>query len=193
VTKKCPALRNLFTHLLTPWNRVLLEKLRNRLSASQEIPRILCYPKVHYRIHKDRQPVPILNQINSVHTPTSHFLKIHLNIVLPSTPGSSKLSLSPRFPHQNTVHTSPLPHTRYMLLPSHSSRFDHPNNIGEQYRSLRSYLCSFLHSPVTLSLLGPNIFLNTLFLSQCERPSFTPIHNNSPITTFTTACHLSPS
>jgi hypothetical protein len=24
-------------------------------------------------------------------------------------------------------------------------------------------LCSFLHSPVTSSLLGPNIFLNTLF------------------------------
>jgi hypothetical protein len=32
----------------------------------------------------------------------------------------------------------------------------------EQYRSLRS-LCSFLHSPVTLSLLGPNILLITPF------------------------------
>jgi len=50
----------------------------------------------------------------------------------------------------------------------------------------RSSLCSFLHSPVTSSLLGPNIILNTLFLntlqhtflSQCERPSFTPIQNN---------------
>jgi hypothetical protein len=34
--------------------------------------------------------------------------------------------------------------------------------LGEQYRSL-SYLCSFLHSPVTLSLLVPNILHNTLF------------------------------
>jgi len=34
--------------------------------------------------------------------------------------------------------------------------------MGEQYRSLRSSLCSFLHSPVTSSLLGPNT-LNTLF------------------------------
>jgi len=29
--------------------------------------------------------------------------------------------------------------------------------LGEQYRSLSSSLCSFLHSPVTSSLLGPNI------------------------------------
>ena len=34
--------------------------------------------------------------------------------------------------------------------------------LGEQYRSLSSSLCNFLHSPVTSSLLGPNI-LNTLF------------------------------
>jgi len=37
--------------------------------------------------------------------------------------------------------------------------------LGEQHRSLSSSLCSFLHSPVTSSLLGPNILLNTLFLS----------------------------
>ena len=34
--------------------------------------------------------------------------------------------------------------------------------MGEEYRTLSS-LCSFLHSPVTSSLLGPNILLNTLF------------------------------
>ena len=37
--------------------------------------------------------------------------------------------------------------------------------FGEQYISLSSSLCSFLHSPVTASLLGPNIFLSTLFSS----------------------------
>jgi hypothetical protein len=29
--------------------------------------------------------------------------------------------------------------------------------LGEQYRSLSSSLCSFLYSPVTTYLLGPNI------------------------------------
>jgi hypothetical protein len=75
-------------------------------------------------------------------TTLSHFLKIHLNIILPSTPGSPQWSLSPRFPHQNPVHNSPLPHTRHMPRPSHSSRFYHPHNIGKEYRSLKcSYVC----------------------------------------------------
>jgi hypothetical protein len=35
--------------------------------------------------------------------------------------------------------------------------------FGEQYRSWSSVLCSFLHSHITSSLLGPNISLSTPF------------------------------
>jgi len=51
------------------------------------------------------------------------------NIILPSMSGSSKRSLFLRFPHHNPVRTSRLPHNCYMSRPSHSARFDHPNNI----------------------------------------------------------------
>ena len=99
---------------------------------------------------------PTSNYISPIHVTRSHFLKIHLKIVLPSMSGSSKWSLSLRFHHQKPIYTSP-PHMCYMPHPSHSSQYDHLNNILWGYRSLNSSFCRFLHSPVTSSLLGPKI------------------------------------
>ena len=95
----------IFSIILIPWCRVVLENLTglqlvkkfpafygrepNWFAASQEIPRILWNPKVHYRTHKRPPPVPVLGQPNPVHIPTSHLLEIHPNIIHPSTPRST--------------------------------------------------------------------------------------------------------
>jgi hypothetical protein len=57
----------------------------NRVTASQEIPRILGNPKIYYCIQSCPLPVTILSQLDPVHNPTSYFLNIQLNIILPST------------------------------------------------------------------------------------------------------------
>ena len=73
------ALKNIHSsYLLTPWSRVLLEKLTD-FAVNQEIPRILWNPEVHYRTHKRPPPVPILSQLNPVPTTPSHFLKMNIH------------------------------------------------------------------------------------------------------------------
>jgi hypothetical protein len=58
--------------------------------------------------------------------------------------GSSKWSLSLKFPHQNPERTSPLHMPCYMSRSSLSSRFDYPKILGEEYR-LFSYSLKLLN------------------------------------------------
>ena len=135
----------------------------NWFAASQETPRISRNPKVHYRTHKRPPPVPILGQPSPVHIPTSHLLEIHPNIIHLSTPRSPQWSLSLRFPHQDPIH--PLSSPIRATCPAHLILLDFitRTKLGEQYKSFSSSLCSLLHSPVTSSVLGPNILLNAMF------------------------------
>jgi hypothetical protein len=94
----CPLLTNfyhlwfqiayLFIYLLTYSMEQSPSLEANLFAASQEIPHILWKQKAPYRTHKRPPRVSFLSQTYPVHKPTSHFLKIHPNIILPSTPGS---------------------------------------------------------------------------------------------------------
>jgi len=95
--------------------------------------------------------------------PTSHFLKIYLNIILPSLPRSPKCFFPSGFPTE-TLYT-PLLSSICTTCFTHLILLDFITQtiLGEEYRSLSSSLCNFLHSLVTSSLVGPNILLNILF------------------------------
>ena len=105
-------------------------------------------------------------------------LSPHLCLGLPS-------GLLPSGFPTKTMYTPPI----HATCPTHLILLDSITRaiLGEQYKSLSSSLCSFLHSLVTSSLLGP-IFSSTsysptpspTFHPQYERPSFTPIHNGLP-------------
>jgi hypothetical protein len=144
----------IFTYLLAPWSRVLLEKLTG-LQLVKKFPAFLWNPKVLYRTHKCLLPVPILSQLHPVPRTPSNFLKIHLNtrIILPSTSGSPQWPLSLRFPHQHPVHNSLLPDTRYMPRQSHSFLFLPPAQywIRNTDHSVLYYVTFFI--PLTLSPL----------------------------------------
>ena len=107
-------------YLLTPCSIVL-----KILTGFQLVKKFPSYYRTRRLITaiKVSASVSILSQIDPVHTPKSHFLKIHFNIILPSTPRSPKWSHSFRFLDQNPVYASPLPilylvycHNRYLCL-----------------------------------------------------------------------------
>ena len=144
----------IYIYLLTPCRTVLIEKL----TCSQLVKKFPTFYGTQRFITTFTSSCHLsLSWASSIQSMTFHFLKIQINIFLPSTPGSPKWFLSLRFPHQNPVCAPPLLHTSYMPHPSHFLDFITPTILGEQYRSLSSLLCSHLLSLVTSSILGQKL------------------------------------
>jgi hypothetical protein len=74
----------LFTELSPSWETA-------NCAATQELPTILCNPKVQYRVHKSPPVVPIVSHIDPVHTIPSYLFRIYFNIIHPPTSWSSYL------------------------------------------------------------------------------------------------------
>ena len=135
----------------------------NWFADSQEIPRISRKPKVHYRTHNRPPPVRILGQPNPVHIPTSHLLAIHPNIIHHLRLGLPSGLCPSGFPTK--ILYTPLSSPIRATCPAHLILLDFiiRTILSEEYISFSSLLCNLLHSPVTSSLLGPNILLNNIF------------------------------
>ena len=149
------------TYLLTPWCRVLLEKLTGlqlvkKFPAFHETRRfITALTSIHHLSLSWASP------IQSIYPhPTSWrsiLISTHLRLGLPS-------GLLPSGFPTKTLYT-PLSSSIRATCPAHLIllNFITRTILGEEYKSFSSLLCSLLNSSVTSTLLGPNILLNTTF------------------------------
>ena len=174
----------LLTYLLTPWCRVLLEKLTG-LQLITKFPAfhgtrrfITALTSVRHLSLSWANPIqsiyPHPTSWRSIIILTTH-LRLGLSGLLPSG-----------FPSR-TLYT-PLSSPICATCPAHLIllNFITRTILGEEYKSFSSLLCNFLLSPRYLvpprSKYSPQHHVlkhpQLPFLPQCQWPSFTPIHNN---------------
>jgi len=114
----------------------------NQFSSSQEIPVFYGTRRLITLFARARHPSLFWARLVQS-MPPSHFLKIRSNIIIQSTPVSSRWSLSLWFPYQYPVCTSPQP-MRCTCL-AHLILYLITRTIfGDEYKSISS-LCSLLY------------------------------------------------
>ena len=160
----CTILTYLLTYLLTPWCRVLLEKLTG-LQLVKKLPAfhgtrrfITALTGVHHLSLSWASPIQSIYP----HPISWRFILIlstHLRLGLPS-------GLFPSDFPTKTLYT-PLSSPIRATCPAHPILLDFITYtiLGEQYKSFSSSLCNLLHSPVTMankiSFSGPQILEQT--------------------------------
>jgi len=110
---------HLFGDHPTAWSSIFLEKwtVPHLINFTEPKGLLLCSQKSTASFY--------LQPINPVQTPPLYFSKVNIDIILSPMPGSSKWTLSFRFPYWNPVC---IPYTHHMPQPTHS-RFNYRNNI----------------------------------------------------------------
>ena len=151
-----------YTYLPTPWCRVLLQKLTG-LQLVKKFPAfhgtrrfITALTSVRHLSLSWASPIQSMYR-HPIFWRSILILSTHLRLGLPS-------GLFPFSFPTNTLYTPLSSHIR-ATCPAQLILLDFITRtiLGEEYKTFSSSLCSLLHSPVTSSLLGPNILLNTMF------------------------------
>jgi hypothetical protein len=144
----------------------------NSRFASQEILGLLCNPQFHYRVHNGIPLVPFLSQIYQFHTFPTYFSKLYSNIILPSTPTSSKWSLSFRFSDKYFVLCiSRLSYACYVPRLFHVPSFHYPNNILWSVQVMKLLIMQSSPASCHFLPLRSAYFHSTLFSDTLNRRS----------------------
>ena len=173
-------------YLLTPWCRVLLEKLTG-LQLVKKFPAfhgtwrfITALTSVRHLSLSWASPIQSIYP-HPTSWRSSLILSTHLRLGLPSGLLPSGFPIKTLY----TPFSSPIRAT----CPAHIILIDFITCtlLGEEYKSFSSSLCNLLHSPVTSSLLGPNILLNTMFSNTLSFLSSRNVNDQVPHPYKTTA------